>query len=547
MTAPQKVVARIENLSVAYKSANGWSRAVDDVSLHITNGEVLGLAGESGSGKTTIAYSLLGELRGSSRIDQGHVEVKGRDIFQMTPKELAFMRGRSIGFVPQNPMVSLTPSMKVGEQIGEMLRFHGVETLQGVQTRVVELLDAVGIPNAAAASKRYPHELSGGQQQRVAIAIAIACRPDLIVLDEPTTGLDVTTQKRILELLAELKRELSISMLYVSHDLASLAQICDRVAVMQRGRIVEDDTTGALFRNPQQAYTRKLIAAVPRIDVPPEAYVAPLAGAEEKTLLEVENLRISYAKRGLFGFGKIVAEQDTVKGVSFTVSRGETFAIIGESGSGKSSIARSIAGLIAPKSGSIRFSEQSLPELARQRSAYLRQKIQIIFQNPDSSLNPRKTVRNILERSLVMFCQLDATAREKRIVELLESVQLPTSYIDRYPHQLSGGERQRVAIARALAAEPELIICDEILSALDVSVQASVLELLAKLQREHGLTYLFISHDLAVVRWFANEIGVLSQGAFAEIGGTAATLSNPFSAYTRELLNAVPQMAASTV
>lgn len=463
----------------------------------------------------------------------------------MAPQERALVRGRFIGFVPQNPMVSLTPSMKVGKQIGEMLRFHSVETPQGIENRVTELLDAVGIPNPSIASGRYPHQLSGGQQQRVAIAIAIACRPDLIVLDEPTTGLDVTTQKRILDLLAELKRELGISMLYVSHDLASLGQICDRVAVMQRGRIVEDAVTQTLFGNPRQEYTRKLIAAIPQIDVPPAGYIDFLKATDDKAILEVRDLRISYAKRGLLGFGKVSPKRDTVKGVSFTVSRAQTFAIIGESGSGKSSIAKTIAGLIAPNSGSIRFADDSVPALARDRSAILRQKIQIVFQNPDSSLNPRKTVHDILERSLVMLSRLDRTAREKRIVELLQSVQLPATYVNRYPHELSGGERQRVAIARALAAEPELIICDEILSALDVSVQASILELLAKLQREHGLTYLFISHDLAVVRWFANKIGVLSQGEFTEIGDTAITLGKPSSAYTRELLDAVPRLASA--
>lgn len=539
-------VARIENLCIDYYGASGWSRAVDDVTLEIGNGEALGLAGESGSGKTTVAYSLLGEKRGACRIDRGQVLIQGRDVFKMTERELTTLRGRSIGFVPQNPMASLTPSMKVGNQIGEMLRFHAVTSPHVIHARIVELLDSVGIPNPALAARRYPHELSGGQQQRVAIAMALACKPALIVLDEPTTGLDVTTQKRILELLASLKRETGISMLYVSHDLASLAQICDRVAVMQQGRVVELATTNNLFAKPQHSYTRKLIAAIPRIDIPPAGYIEPEVATAEDVLLKVNDLRINYAQRGFLGFGKVPVNSDTVKGVSFTVSRGKTFAVIGESGSGKSSIARAVAGLIAPRSGSIRYGSQQLASLARQRSLDLRQKIQIIFQNPDSSLNPRKTIRNILARPLSMFGKLDAATREKRVVELLESVRLPATYADRRPHQLSGGERQRVAIARALAAEPELIICDEILSALDVSVQASIIELLEKLQRERGLTYLFISHDLAVVRWFAQEIGVLCEGAFTEIGNTGATLSNPSSPYTIELINAVPHIGTDT-
>ncbi len=547
MTASQPFVAQVKSLSVDYHGDRGWSRAVDGVSFEIANGEALGLAGESGSGKTTVAYSLMGEQRGASRVGGGQVLFRGRDIFAMPERELTAIRGRSIGFVPQNPMASLTPSMKVGHQIGEMLTFHSVPVPQGVGARVVELLDSVGIQQPAKAARRYPHELSGGQQQRVAIAMALACRPDLVVLDEPTTGLDVTTQKRILQLLAELKRETGVSMLYVSHDLASLAQLCERVAVMQKGRLVEVADTASLFERPQHDYTRKLIAAIPRIDRPPAGHpgTTPAGEDEAPNLLEVENLTVSYARRGLLGFGKLPAGADTVKGVSFSVQRGQTFALIGESGSGKSSIARAVAGLARPRLGTIRFAGTPLAALARQRPLQLRQKIQIIFQNPDSSLNPRKTVRSILSRPLAMFGRLDAAGREARVAELLQAVRLDPAYADRRPHQLSGGERQRVAIARALAADPELIICDEILSALDVSVQASILQLLETLQRERGLTYLFISHDLAVVRWFAQQIGVLSQGAFCEIGDTETTLSAPSSPYTIQLLDAVPRIGAS--
>ncbi len=541
MTGQGQAVLRIENLCVDYGDADGWTRAVNGVSLDIAAGEALGLAGESGSGKTTLAYAVLGEQRGGSRIAAGRVLFRGRDVFGLAEDELMGLRGRSIGFVPQNPAASLTPSMKVGGQISEMLRFHRIPAPEGIRARALELLDSVGIPHPAAAARRYPHELSGGQQQRVAIAMALACKPDLVVLDEPTTGLDVTTQKRILDLLANLKRETGVSMLYVSHDLASLARICERVAVMQGGRLVEAADTGTLFTSPRQAYTRRLIAALPRIDISPADRLAVLPAAGD-SLLAVEGLKISYARRGLFGLGSLPVDSDTVKGVSFAVSRGSTFALIGESGSGKSSIARAVAGLASPRAGSIRFRGEKLPGLARRRRLELRQKIQIIFQNPDSSLNPRKTVRAILTRPLRLFGNLDASARERRVIELLESVRLPAAYAERRPQQLSGGERQRVAIARALAAEPELIICDEILSALDVSVQASVLQLLETLQRERGLTYLFISHDLAVVRWFAQEIGVLQQGAFCEIGDTETLLSAPSSAYTIQLLQAVPRV-----
>ena len=547
MTASARPVVQLKNLSVDYYGDRGWLRAVDGVSLEIADGEALGLAGESGSGKTTVAYALMGEQRGASRIGGGEVLFQGREIFSLSQKELTAIRGRSIGFVPQNPMASLTPSMKVGGQVAEMLRFHDVAVPQGIRSRVVELLDSVGIPDPAAAAQRYPHELSGGQQQRVAIAMALACRPDLVILDEPTTGLDVTTQKRILELLAQLKRETGVSMLYVSHDLASLSQICERVAVMQKGRLLEVADSRTLFERPQHDYTRRLIGSIPRIDVPPADRLEPAAPTARTPLLEVEALSVSYARRGFFGFAGPPAASDTVKGVSFTVGRGETFALIGESGSGKSSIARAVAGLTAPRLGTIRFNGEPLPALARHRKLALRQKIQIIFQNPDSSLNPRKTVRSILARPLRMFGKLDAAAREARVIELLNAVRLDPAYADRRPHQLSGGERQRVAIARALAADPELIICDEILSALDVSVQASVLRLLETLQRERGLTYLFISHDLAVVRWFAGEIGVLRQGAFCELGDTETTLSAPSSPYTIQLLDAVPRIGAGLI
>ncbi|BCP52171.1 peptide ABC transporter ATP-binding protein [Kaistia sp. 32K] len=546
MTASPQPVAQLKNLSVDYFGGDSWTRAVDDVSLEIASGEALGLAGESGSGKTTVAYCLMGEKRGASRIGGGQVLFRGRDVFELPQPELLALRGRSIGFVPQNPMASLTPSMRVGRQIGEMLTYHSVAAPQGVSARVVELLEQVGIPQPAEAARRYPHELSGGQQQRVAIAIALACRPDLIILDEPTTGLDVTTQKRILELLATLKRETGVSMLYVSHDLASLSQICERVAVMQRGKLVEEADATALFERPAHDYTRRLIAAIPRIDVPPPNRPAapPAETGSTKPLLEVENLSICYANRRLLGLGKYPPGSDTVKGVSFSVARGRTFALIGESGSGKSSIARAVAGLSRPRLGTIRFGGAPVAALAQRRPVLQRQKIQIIFQNPDSSLNPRKTVRSILARPLRMFGTLDAKAREARVAELLEAVRLDPAYANRRPHQLSGGERQRVAIARALAADPDLIICDEILSALDVSVQASILELLETLQRERGLTYLFISHDLAVVRWFAQEIGVLNGGAFCEIGDTETTLRAPSSPYTAQLLNAVPRIGA---
>jgi peptide/nickel transport system ATP-binding protein len=553
-----------------------------------------------GCGKSTIAYNLLGYRRPGSRVEGGRIIFAGLDLLQLDRSALDRLRGDRISLIPQNPTTALSPAMRVGEQIAEVLRWHG----RREEGRVEELLGLVGLPEPERTRRRYPHELSGGQQQRVAIAMALACEPDLLVLDEPTTGLDVTTQERIIELLAGLRARVRMSMLYVTHDLGVLAEVAERVGVMYAGHLVELAPTAALFAQPRHPYTRGLIASIPRLDdatpalggtlrgmlrrdelpggcpfqprcefaepscatnpqrlepvarrhtvacqrwrqigPPPvvaHAGSAPRVPSGAAPLLDVEEVDLSYRRSGplqrLLGRRPSLA----VQGVSFSLRRGETFALVGESGSGKSTIARAISGLIAPTEGRIRFAGEPLPGSVRARSDEVRRQIQYIFQNPDASLNPRRSVGDTIARPLEIFFDLSQRARRQRVAAMLEDVRLDASYAARYPDQLSGGERQRVAIARALACEPALLLCDEILSALDVSVQARVLELLKRLRAEHAVTMLFIAHDLAVVRALADRVGVLFGGQLFEVGTARAVFAPPFHPYTHELLMATP-------
>lgn len=541
----------VDGLVVEYGRGQSWHRAVDDVSFDIRPGEVLGLAGESGSGKSTIAYTLLARRRPGSRIVAGRVLFEERDLLALSEREARLIRGTRLGFVPQNPATSLTPTMPCGRQIEEVLDSHGLARGRAARQRAEALMALVGLPEPAALARRYPHQLSGGQQQRVLIAMALAGGPSLLVLDEPTTGLDATTQAQILDLLAEIQAQFGTAMLYVSHDLGALARIASRIAVMRAGRFVEIAPASAILSAPRQPYTRALIAALPRLDEPPAslqtAPVAAIAGkkrdhaGEKPSLLSLENVAAGYGRKGLLPWRRQPAS--AVRGISFTLRRGETFALIGESGSGKSTIARSILGLAPERGGRLRFDGRDLPASARRWDGELRRRIQIVFQNPDASLNPRHSVESILGRPLKLFFGLSRAARRQRAAELLDSVRLSAGYLDRRPYQLSGGERQRVAIARALAAEPEILICDEVLSALDVSVQAEILALLRTLQAERGLTYLFISHDLAVVRWFAHSVGVLHRGEICSLGPVEEVFSPPHHPYTAKLLAAVSPIA----
>jgi len=604
MSAADALLA-VENLGIGYAQDGGRLDAVAGVSFHVARGEAFGLVGESGCGKSTLAYQLLGYRHPSARVTGGRVLFQGRDIVTLDRPALQALRGDRISLVPQNPTTALNPGMRVADQLAEVLLVHGrAADRAAARARAVELFAGVGLPQPERIARRYPHQLSGGQQQRVCIAIALACRPDLIVLDEPTTGLDVTTQEQIIDLLLALRADTGMAMVYVTHDLGVLAQIADRVGVMYAGRMVETGPTAQLFDDPKHPYTRGLIAAIPRLDgtamptgqrlrgylrrneLPPGCpfqprcdaaepacaaevqVLAPAAPAREVAcrrwralppfapergeaaaaavrdragpVVEVEGLTLRYGPQGrlarLFNRpGPVV-----VQGASFTIQEGETFALVGESGSGKSTIARGLSGLLSPAEGRIAFRGRTLAVRVQDRPRDLKRRIQYVFQNPDASLNPRATVAAMLGRPLEIFFGLSGRAREERIVAALREVRLDADYARRYPDQLSGGERQRVAIARAVVAQPELMLCDEVLSALDVSVQANVLDLLRALKRETGVAMLFISHDLAVVRALADRVGVLYRGALCEIGPVEAVFRPPYHPYTHELLMAVP-------
>ena len=599
-------VVRTDDISLTYDTSDRPTLALRHVSLAIRKGEALGLVGESGCGKSTLAYLLVGYVRRGGQVVGGRVEMDGADLLRLGRRDLARLRGRRIGFVPQNPASALSPGMRVGEQVAEVLRAHGVSrTREAATARVTELLAAVGLSDPSRAARRYPHQLSGGQQQRIAIASALACAPDLVVLDEPTTGLDVTTQAQIVALLNDLRRRTGVAMLYVSHDLGVLAQIADRIGVMYAGRVVELAETAELFARPLHPYTRGLLGSMPRLtasgvrlDRPMRGYLrlaelpagcpfaprcefsepacfdepqslvtttsghlvacrrwtelpAPRDGVGliastrrtpgKAALLSVEGASLSYRAPRLAGSWLAgPAPRAVVRDLTFQVVEGETFALVGESGSGKSTIARGISGLLAPTAGRITFGGTLLPGRVGQRSPALRRRIQYIFQNPDASLNPRARIREILGRPLALFFGLTGRDALRAIDAALADVQLDASYGRRFADELSGGERQRVAIARALVARPELLICDEILSALDVSVQAGILELLGRLKQEHGLTMLFIAHDLAVVRAVADRVGVLYGGQLLDTGTTEEVFAPPYHPYTHLLLSAIP-------
>jgi peptide/nickel transport system ATP-binding protein len=598
-------LVEVADLDFAYRHGEGWLRVLHGVSFAIHRGEAFGLAGESGCGKSTVAYQLLGLHREGSRIEGGRILFQGRDLQGLGHSTLNRLRGNRISLVPQNPTTALSPAMKVGHQVIEVLQYHAAHA-GAEKERTIELFRLAGLPAPERIGNRYPHQLSGGQQQRVCIAMALACQPDLVVLDEPTTGLDVTTQEQIVELLADLRSRLGMSMLYVTHDLGVLAQIADRVGVMYAGRMVETAPTRELFEHPRHPYTRGLIASIPQIETTDRStslilrgllkrdelpagcpfqprcdFAEAVCAAEVQTLekiadnhtvacrrwrflepaapegegcdgnsaphspesgniLALDGVSIGYGRDGWWSSLAAQAVAPVVDGLSFDIGMGETLALVGESGSGKSTVARAVSGLLAPVQGSIRFEDQRLPGSIAQRSREFRRRIQYIFQNPDASLNPRARIGSILARPLELFFDLGGEAVKRRVMLALEDVRLDESYVGRYPDQLSGGERQRVAIARALVAEPALLLCDEILSGLDVSVQANVLVLLQRLRRERHLSMLFISHDLAVVRSLSDRIGVLFRGQLMEIGAVDAIFSPPFHPYTYDLLMSVP-------
>lgn len=532
-------VLQSEELVIGYGSRNGVpKRAVDHVSFSVEKGETLGIVGESGCGKSTLARGLVGYLRPGGQFMGGDVKLDGDSLLDSTPAKLQQLRGRRMAFVPQNPLSSLTYHMTVGSQLDEILAIHRGMRGRDARDETIKLFKATRLPEPEAIYRRYPHQLSGGQRQRVVIAAALACRPSVMILDEPTTALDTTTEMQVLALVKDLREELDSAIVYITHDLTLTNYMCDRVLVMLDGKVIESGSAARVFDRPEQTYTKDLVAAIPRVDQPPKRKKS-IAAAQSTPLLEVENL--SFAYRPAWSPAMLFSKQEpslAVYQVGFTVTRGETLGVVGESGSGKSTIANIVVGLVAPTSGSVRLNGEVLPGLGERRSFEQRRRIQIIFQDPLSSLNPRHRIETILTQPMHTFFGLGPKEARDRAAQLLEQLELPTAVLQSFPRQLSGGQQQRIAIARAFAAEPDLILCDEITSALDVSVQAHVLDLLVGLQEKTGTTCLFISHDLGLVREVAHHSIVLENGAVVENGLTEDIFTNPHHAYTRRLIAA---------
>ncbi len=534
-TAP---VLEVQDLAVAYRDAAGQAqRVVHGVSFSVAPGEVVALVGESGSGKTTTAQAVIGLLADNGHREHGSIRLQGTEVSGWPAARWNAIRGRVVSLVPQDPTMSLNPVRTVGDQVGEILRIHGLRDRTAVEARVLELLARVGLSQPALRARQYPHELSGGMRQRVLIAIAIALRPALIIADEPTSALDVTVQRRILDLIDALRRETGTAVLLVTHDLGVAADRSHRLVVMQGGRIQEQGPTLELLRNPQSAYTRRLLADAPSLAPAPRR--TPRPATADDWAIEVEDLVQEFAAPGhasAHGRGIFRA----VDGVSLRVRRGSTHAIVGESGSGKTTTIRAIVGLGRPTAGRIRIEGTEVTGLRGEALRQLRRRVQLVYQNPFSSLDPRQSVFDIIEEPLLNFDPLPADERRRRVHDMLERVGLPTGVLQRRPHALSGGQRQRVAIARALVLQPQVLVLDEAVSALDVTVQAQILALLAQLQQDLGLTYLFISHDLAVVRQIADTVSVLRAGRVVDAGSVEEVFQRPTSDYTRELMDAIP-------
>jgi peptide/nickel transport system ATP-binding protein len=531
-------VLSIKGLAVAFRTGSELVTAISDVSIDVAAGETVAVVGESGSGKSTTAAAVNRLLPDNGVITAGSVRFDGRELTELGENAMISLRGAGIGLVPQDPMSNLDPLMRVGDQIGEALEVHGRTTGDATTARVVELLEMVGIADAANRARQYPHEFSGGMRQRVLIAMGLACTPRLLIADEPTSALDVTVQRRILDQLDELTDELGTAVFLITHDLALAAERADRIVVMFRGKIVEEGTSAEVLGNPQHEYTRQLLAAAPSLASRRDPLPQRESVASETPFVEVRDLRKEFALRS----PKPGEAQSftAVDGVSFSIRRGTTVSIVGESGSGKSTTANMVLGLEDVTSGSILFDGLDLTGLRRKELFALRRRVQPVFQNPYASLDPRYTVEQSIAEPLRVHRIGTATTRHARVLELLEQVALPAAMAERLPHELSGGQRQRVAIARALALEPELVVLDEAVSALDVLVQAQILDLLADLQRRLGLSYLFISHDLAVVRMISDEVHVMQRGVVVESGTPERIFDDPQHPYTKELLAAIP-------
>ncbi|MFD4341269.1 dipeptide ABC transporter ATP-binding protein [Streptomyces anulatus] len=513
----------------------GPVRAVDGLSFTLEAGGALGVVGESGSGKSASAYALLGLHRGTGARVGGSVRVAGTDVNTADDRELRALRGAGAAMVFQDPLSSLDPYYPVGDQIAEVYRVHRPVSRRAARARAVEVLDRVGIPDAARRSRLRPHEFSGGMRQRALIAMALACEPGLLIADEPTTALDVTVQAQILDLLHDLRHETGMGLLLVTHDVGVAAESVDEVLVMRHGKEVERGPVARVLGAPREPYTKELLAAVPRVETRRIVPVPPPRAAEDAApLLEAVGLRREFGR----GSGRVAA----VDGVSLTVHAGRTLGIVGESGSGKTTLGRMLVRLLDPTAGRLRYGGTEIGSLPEKELRSFRRDLQMVFQDPVASLNPRRSVGESVADPLRAAGESDEGRIRDRVGALLERVGLDPAHFERYPHEFSGGQRQRVGIARALAAEPKLIVCDEPVSALDVTTQAQVVELLSELQRELGIGLVFIAHDLAVVRQVSDEVAVMRRGVIVEQGSADAVYADPRDPYTRQLLAAVPAL-----
>ena len=531
MSAPENAVLTLERLSVRLPAGADRPHALSDVSLAIAANEILCVVGESGSGKSIMANAIMRLLPKEITIDGGSVHFEGRDLATASLVEMRRVRGAGIAMIFQEPMTALNPLRTIGDQIGEMFSIHTDLSRSAIRARVLALLDDVRIPDSEAAAKAYPHELSGGQRQRAMIAMALALDPKLLIADEPTTALDVTTQAQILELIRDLQKRRNTAVLFITHDFGVVAEIADRVAVMQHGSIVEQGPALSVLQNPQHPYTRQLIAAVPPLAAPPPR---PLS---DDMVLTIDNVSKTYRTGGLLGRGARVTH--AVKAVSLTLPRGATLGIVGESGSGKSTLARCLVRLIDPDTGSIMLDGKDWAKLTKENVRRETRHIQMVFQDPFASLNPRRKAIELLAQGPIIH----GTPRTKAIAdakELFALVGLDPSAGDRFPHEFSGGQRQRVALARALALQPEVLVADEAVSALDVSVQAQVLNPLEDLKARLGLSMLFITHDLRVAAQICDLVAVMKDGEVVEQGLAGDVFGRPRHAYTRALLASIP-------
>ncbi|UZK03816.1 ABC transporter ATP-binding protein [Venatoribacter cucullus] len=508
---------------------------VQNISFSLKAGEILALVGESGSGKSITSLALMRLLPDALAISAGSVTLGDTDVFALTERQMNDVRGRQVAMVFQEPQSSLNPVQTIGKQIGEVLQWHQGLSGTELRQRVTALLQEVGIPDPAQRIDWYPHQLSGGQKQRVMIAMALACEPQLLIADEPTTALDVTIQKQILSLLNDIRRRRQLAILLITHDMGVVAEMADHVAVMRHGQIIEQERAADFFRAPQQEYSRQLLAALPDTS-------RFLTAADDEPLLRLQDVKVWFAQRAGI-LQRVTGYTRAVDGISLDIRRGETLALVGESGSGKSTAGRAILALEPLAGGDIHFAGQRIDTLSSKEFFPLRKKIQVIFQDPFSSMNPRFSVRDILTEGMqALGVGNDDADREQRARTLLEKVGLLPEHLDRYPHEFSGGQRQRLAIARALAVEPELIICDEPTSALDVSIRGQVLALLQQLQQELGLAYLFITHDLSIIPQIAHRVAVMKDGRIVEQGPAATIMTAAENTYTRELLASVPRL-----